>query len=77
VLDSGLIRVQWDAPNAETALVRGPGTRRVLAFLKGGSGEVQADGFELVVELSNGVTSTPFNVKAGMPSGAPAGTPGP
>lgn len=62
-LGAGQVRVTWDARVGVGAMVRDARTGEVLAFAEGGSALVTTGEREVVVELSNGVTSSPFRVE--------------
>jgi hypothetical protein len=51
----GVVALQWDATAHSMALVRDPGTGRVLAFARGGRAELATNRDDLDVQLSSGV----------------------
>jgi hypothetical protein len=55
-------RLTWDAATYPGAMVRDPATGQVLAFLRGGSGEISANR-DVDVLFSNGVTSVKERVR--------------
>ena len=61
----GVVALQWDATAHPMALVRDPGTGRVLAFARGGRAEVATSRPELDVQLSSGVGGAA--VRVGVP----------
>jgi hypothetical protein len=62
----GVVALQWDASAHPVALVRDPGTGRVLAFARGGRAEVVTTREDLDVQLSSGVGGAV--VRVGVPA---------
>jgi hypothetical protein len=62
----GVVALQWDATAHPMALVRDPGSGRVLAFARGGRAELGTTGSDLDVQLSSGVGGA--EVRVGVPA---------